>query len=114
MSDASDERVVIALTTAPSAEVAERIGHSLVEERLAACANVVAGITSIYRWRGSMEREDEVLVILKTTRRGVPALERRVVELHPYEVPEVIVLPVDAGHAPYLAWVRGEVGADGA
>jgi len=114
MSEASDERVMLALTTAPSAEVGERIGRSLVEDRLAACANVVAGITSIFRWKGSMEREDEVLVILKTTGGGVPALEKRLVELHPYEVPEVIVLPVEAGHAPYLAWVRAEVGGDGA
>jgi periplasmic divalent cation tolerance protein len=113
MSEASSDRVMVALTTAPSAEVAERIGRSLVEERLAACANVLPGITSIFRWKGSIEREGEVLVILKTTAGEVEALERRVAELHPYEVPEVIALPVEAGHAPYLDWVRAEVGADG-
>ena len=105
---------MVALTTAPSAEVAERIGRSVVEDRLAACANVVAGITSIFRWKGVIERESEVLVILKTTVGHMEALERRVVELHPYEVPEVIAFPVEAGHAPYLSWVRAEVGADGA
>lgn len=112
MSEPSSERVMVALTTAPSAEVAERIGRSLVEDRLAACVNVVAGITSIFKWEGSIERESEVLVILKTTAGHVEALERRVVELHPYEVPEVIAFPVEAGHAPYLSWVRAEVGDD--
>lgn len=114
MSGPASERVMVALTTAPSAEVAERLGRSLVEERLVACANVVAGITSIFRWQGTVQRESEVLVILKTTADDVAALEKRVVELHPYEVPELIVLPVEAGHAPYLEWVRGEVAHDGA
>jgi len=113
MNGSSSDRVMVALTTAPSAEVGERIGQSLVEERLAACANVVGGITSIFRWKGAIARESEVLIILKTTEGDMGALERRVVELHPYEVPEVIALPVEAGHAPYLDWVRAEVARDG-
>ena len=112
MSGSSGDRVVVALTTAPSADVAERIGRSLVEERLAACANVLPGITSIFRWKGAIERENEVLVILKTTAAEVDALERRVVELHPYEVPEVIVWSVEAGHGPYLEWIRAETRGD--
>ena len=112
MSGRSGDRVMVALTTAPSAEVAERIGRSLVEERLAACANVVPGITSIFRWKGAVERESEALVILKTTAADVEALERRVVELHPYEVPEVIAWPIEAGHGPYLEWVRAETRGD--
>jgi len=114
MSDTAAARVMVALTTAPSAEVAERIGRCLVEERLAACANVVSGITSIFRWHDAVERESEVLVILKTTAGSFEALERRVVELHPYEVPEVIGLPVERGHGPYLDWLRTGVGEHGA
>ncbi|HUF76195.1 MAG TPA: divalent-cation tolerance protein CutA [Longimicrobiales bacterium] len=112
MSGATDDQVVVALTTAPSVEVAERIGRSLVEERLAACANVVGGITSIFRWDDAVQRESEALVILKTTVGSVEALERRLAELHPYEVPELIAFPITAGHAPYLEWVRAEVGDD--
>lgn len=112
MSDASGDRVMVALTTTPSADVAESIGRSLVEERLAACANVVPGVTSIFRWKGSLERESEVLVVLKTTAAKVEALERRLVELHPYEVPELIAWPIEAGHGSYLDWVRGEAGGD--
>ena len=102
-------RVRAVLVTAPDAAEAERIGRTVVEERLAACANVVPGVASIYRWRGAMERADEVLVVLKTTEAGFDALRRRVVELHPYDVPEVLSLPVDAGHPPYLDWVEAEV-----
>jgi periplasmic divalent cation tolerance protein len=112
MSGKSDEQVLVALTTAPSVEVAERIGRSLVEERLAACANVLGGVTSIFRWKGAVERESEVLVILKTTAGEVEALERRVAELHPYEVPELLAFPIEVGHAAYLEWVRAEVGDD--
>ena len=112
MSGRAHEQVVVALTTAPSAEVAERIGRSLVEERLAACANIVGGVTSIFRWQDAVQRESEALVILKTTAGEVEALERRLAELHPYDVPELIAFPIEAGHAPYLDWVRAEVGGD--
>ncbi len=110
MSDAHGSNVVAVLTTAPNAEVAERIGETLVQERLAACANVVPGVRSIFRWKGAISRESEVLMILKTTTESLAALSRRVVELHPYEVPEVIALDVRTGHEPYLDWVRAEVG----
>jgi periplasmic divalent cation tolerance protein len=113
MSGPASERVMVALITAPSTEVAERIGRRLVEERLAACVNVLGGITSIFRWKDAVESESEVLIILKTTAGAMRALERRAVELHPYEVPEVIALPVESGHAPYLDWVCAEVGRDG-
>lgn len=110
MSGAAGSRVVAVLTTAPSAEEAERIGGALVEERLAACANVVPGIVSIFRWKGAVSHESEVLMILKTTADGLQALTRRIVELHPYEVPEVLALDVRDGHSAYLDWVRAEVG----
>ncbi len=80
----------------------------LLEERLVACANVVPGITSIYRWEGEVHEEAEVLVVLKTRASLVPTLIARVEELHPYDVPEVLALPVLAGYDPYLEWVRNE------
>lgn len=105
--------VVTVLSTAPDAAVAERIATALVEERLAACANVIEGVTSIYRWKGEIEREREVLVVLKTTSEAMEKLRLRIVELHPYEVPEVLALGVPEGHGPYLDWVRAEVDGDG-
>ena len=106
--DASTD-VVAVLMTAPDAETAESLARTLVDERLAACANLVPGVTSVYRWEGEVQRDAEVLVVLKTTRDGLAGLEARAVELHPYDVPEVLALPVVGGHAPYAAWVAGEV-----
>ena len=98
---------VVVLSTAGSREEAERIATALVEERLAACVNLVAPLTSIYRWRGAVERAEEVLLVIKTRRRSVPALVRRIGALHSYDVPEVIALPIVAGARPYLAWLAG-------
>lgn len=97
------------LMTAPDLETGERIGTRLVEERLAACANIVPGAVSVFRWDGEVRREGEVLVILKTTEERLDALRERAVELHPYDVPEVLAIPIAGGHAPYLDWVRMEV-----
>lgn len=105
--------VQVILMTAPSVEVATELVRALVEERLAACGNVVPGLISIYRWQGAVQRDSEVLVILKTAAEMVPALLVRAPELHPYEVPEVLALQVTAGYGPYLEWVRGS-GSDGA
>ena len=95
--------------TAPDVEVAERMGRILVEERLIACANVVQDVLSLYRWEGEVQRDSEALVIMKTTADALAALEARVVELHPYDVPEVLALPVLGGHGAYMEWVRAEV-----
>lgn len=105
----TDVRVV--LMTAPDRETGERLGRALVEERRAACANVIGGVTSIFWWEDAVERADEALVVLKTPAAEVAALVERAVELHPYDVPEVIALPVEAGNEPYLAWVRAEARA---
>jgi periplasmic divalent cation tolerance protein len=110
MSDSRASNVVVVLTTTPNAGVAERIGETLVDEGLAACATLVPGVRSIFRWKGAVSHESEVLVIFKTTTERLAALSRRVVELHPYELPEVIALDVQGGHEPYLDWVRSEVG----
>lgn len=102
----SDARVV--LITAPDVETAERLVGELLEERLAACGSIVPGVRSIFRWEGEVQREAEVLVILKTVAARVPALLERVPALHPYDVPEILALPVDAGYGAYLEWVRRE------
>jgi periplasmic divalent cation tolerance protein len=99
---------LVVLVTAPSAERAAEIARALVEERLAACGNVVPGLRSIYRWEGKIEDEPEALLVLKTTRGRFDALRARVLALHPYQVPEVLALPVEAGSAPYLAWIAAE------
>jgi periplasmic divalent cation tolerance protein len=99
---------LVVLVTTPTPERAAEIARALVEERLAACGNVVPAIRSIYRWEGKVQDEQEALLVLKTTRARFEALRARVVALHPYQVPEVIALGVEAGHAPYLAWIAGE------
>ena len=104
MSDA-----IVVLVTVPNAETADRLGEALVGERLAACVNVVAGVRSIYRWQGAVARDEELLCVCKSTRAAFERLRARVVELHPYEVPEVVALPIEAGHAPYLSWIMASV-----
>jgi periplasmic divalent cation tolerance protein len=106
MSAQTDALVV--LVTTPTAERAAEIARAVVEERLAACGNVVPGLRSIYRWQGAVHDEAEALLVLKTTRARFEALRDRVLALHPYEVPEVIALPIEAGSAPYLAWISRE------
>jgi len=102
---------VVVLSTFPSARVAAKIARVLVRERLVACVNLAANVQSIYRWRGAVETSREVLAIMKTTRARLAALRARIVELHPYDVPEVIALAVADGHAPYLAWIESETRA---
>ena len=97
--------VIVVFSTFPSEDKAADIARTLVSEGLAACANLVPPVRSIYRWQGEICDERETLAILKTTRERFDALRDRLVTLHPYEVPEVIALPVEAGHAPYLDWV---------
>jgi len=99
---------VVVLSTAGSADEAERIATALVDERLAACVNLVPSVTSIYRWQGAVERATEVLMVMKTRRAFVKRLVARLRELHSYEVPEAIVLPIEGGSRPYLDWVLGE------
>jgi periplasmic divalent cation tolerance protein len=102
------ENVVLILTTVPAGDDGERIARALVEERLAACVNVLAPMTSIYRWRGAVEEGSEQQVVIKTTRGRIAAVCARVTALHAYELPELIVLPVVDGGSSYLEWVRTE------
>ncbi|AGA89051.1 uncharacterized protein involved in tolerance to divalent cations [Thioflavicoccus mobilis 8321] len=96
---------LLALCTCPDAETADRLASALVEERLAACVNILPGITSVYHWRGQVERDDEVLLLIKTVAARFAALSERLVALHPYEVPEVIATPITAGLPAYLDWM---------
>ncbi len=100
---------LVALTTVGSAGDAERIARTLVERRLAACVSVVPGIVSVYRWQDAVEREDEWLLVIKTGAEQLEPLREALVALHPYELPELIALPVAGGHAPYLAWLAESV-----
>jgi periplasmic divalent cation tolerance protein len=99
----------VVLVTAPDAASAESLVRRLVEERVVACGNILP-VTSIYRWQGAVEHTSESLVIFKTDQAGADRLARRVPELHPYDVPEVLVLPVDGGYRPYLEWILSSVG----
>jgi len=101
--------VLLVLVTAPSAEVAAGLARALVEARLAACGNVVPGLRSIYRWEGKVEDEAEALLLLKTTRDRFEALREEVLRRHPYQVPEVVAVPLETGSASYLDWVRAQV-----
>ena len=99
---------VVVFVTAPNADVATTIARTLVSEKLAACVNIVPGLRSIYSWQGKMYDEAEILCIVKTRQALFPALRDRVTALHPYDVPEIIALPISDGSAPYLAWLQHE------
>ena len=101
--------VVLVLTTVADDGSAESLARTLVEEKLAACVNVLPPMTSIYRWKGAVERETERQVVMKTTRAFVPALERRVKQLHSYDLPEFIVIDAAGGSNAYLAWVSSSL-----
>ncbi|MDQ7844437.1 MAG: divalent-cation tolerance protein CutA [Armatimonadota bacterium] len=104
---------IVVLVTAPSREEAERIGRAVVEDRLAACANVVPAVASTYWWRGAVEQAGEALLVLKTCRDLLEPLGRRVRALHSYTVPEVIALPIAGGNPDYLRWIDESVRAPG-
>lgn len=106
---AEEVGVRVVLVTVPDEETGRQIVGTVVEDRLAACGNLIPGLTSIYRWKGEVHQDPECLIILKTMASILPALQRRVVELHPYEVPEVLAFSPMDGHLPYLEWVRAEV-----
>jgi periplasmic divalent cation tolerance protein len=94
--------------TTKTREEAEKIARTVVEERLAACANILPGIQSIYRWKGKVEEASECAMILKTTRDGYAALEKRIKELHSYECPCIVATKIKEGFDPYLQWIAAE------
>jgi len=101
--------VVLCFVTAPSEAVARQLARTVVEERLAACAPVVPGMTSVYRWDGKVNEEPEALILCKTRGEGFERLTKRIVELHPYEVPQVVAVPIEAGYGAYMQWVDENV-----
>jgi len=103
---ALDADYVLVLCTAPTADVATELARGLVAEKLAACVNFFAQVSSMYTWKGVLEQQQEVQLLIKTRRERYADVERWLVEHHPYEVPEVVAIPIQAGSAPYLAWVR--------
>ena len=102
-----------ASTAAGSRDEAERIARALVEQRLAACVQIVGPVQSIYRWQGAVERVEEWLCLIKTSRAQYAALESAIRDLHSYECPEIIATPIDAGSGPYLAWLAEQLSGDG-
>jgi periplasmic divalent cation tolerance protein len=109
----ADRQPLVVLVTAPSEATALEIGRKLVDEHLAACVSVAPGITSIYHWEGHREETAEALLLIKTLPEGYAALQRRVLELHPYSVPEVLGLAVAEGAPAYVQWVRESVPIEG-
>jgi periplasmic divalent cation tolerance protein len=109
----SGSRFVVVLTTAASEEVAARLADALVSRRLAACVNVVPGIVSTYRWEGKVATDPERLLLIKTTTARLGQVETLIGELHDYDLPEVIVLPVLGGSEAYLGWIEAST-AEGA
>lgn len=111
-SQLSAENVCVVFCTCPEPASAERVGSALVAEGLAACVNELPGAISTYRWEDQIRRDQEVLLLIKTTRRLLPMLEQRLASLHPYELPELLTVPDCEGSAAYLDWVRANTKAD--
>jgi len=96
----------IVLTTCPEAATAEHIGRALVEERLAACVNILPPMQSIYRWKGKVETATEQMLMIKIMQSDYPAVQDRIRALHPYELPEIIAVPIADGQPDYLSWLQ--------
>lgn len=103
------EQVIVALSSCPDEATAQRLAHVLVSERLATCVNRLPGVTSTYFWDGRLQDQAEILLIIKTTAARLAELQARLAALHPYELPELVALPVVGGNEPYLQWVRNGV-----
>jgi periplasmic divalent cation tolerance protein len=95
----------LCLCTCPDEKIAQELAHSLVEARLAACVNILPAITSVYMWQGRIEQDGEVLLLIKTSEQRLPDLQAHIVARHPYELPEVIAVPITDGLTGYLQWL---------
>ena len=107
-----EPRVRLVLSTCPDAQTADRLATALVDERLAACVNVLPGVHSTYRWQGTVERSEEVLLLIKTTADRQDELAARLQALHPYELPEAVAVVATGGLAAYLDWVAEQTRDD--
>lgn len=102
------EQALIVLTNLPDRAAAERLAHALIASRAAACVNILAECSSIYRWQGVVEQASEIPLLIKTTQADYPRVEQTIRELHPYELPEIVAIPVVAGLPTYLTWIAQE------
>lgn len=102
------DTILLVYCTAPDPDTARELAHTLVEERLAACVNVLPGLRSLYRWQGRVHEDAEILLLMKTTAARYPALQERLRALHPYELPEIVAVSVSAGLPTYLEWVAAQ------
>ena len=100
--------ILLVLTNLPDQKAAETLARTLIENRLAACVNILSPCRSIYRWKAAIETTDEVPLLIKTTEARYPDLEKAILAIHPYETPEIIALPVTQGLPDYLAWITAE------
>ena len=105
-----DKQYFVIFCTCPDLATAERIAKAIVEEKLAACVNILPGITSVYRWQDQTQQDSELLLLIKTRQHAYSALEKRIQQLHPYEIAEIIALPLVAGSSNYLAWLNANIG----
>lgn len=110
MSNPATTQLLVVLVTTPTIQVARQLALTLVEERHAACCNILPAVQSVYRWEGNLEETEEVLMLVKTTPDRYPHLQQRIQELHPYNVPEIIAVPVVAGLGEYIGWAADSIG----
>jgi len=103
------EESILVFSTFPDAETARRVGRTLVEEKLAACVNLLPQVESIYRWKGKIETASEVMTLMKSTTWKYQLLEKRIRELHPYEVPEIVSVRISDGNLDYIRWIEQSV-----
>jgi periplasmic divalent cation tolerance protein len=104
------QKILLALSTFPDAEIARRISNQLVTERFVACANIFPSVESVYRWKGNIESGNETFVVFKLSEQGQSALQDKLRSVHPYDVPEIIFIPVASGLPEYLQWVAENCG----
>jgi len=104
-----NDQYLIILNTCPDKESAIRVANFLVENRLAACVNIVPGLTSVYHWQGQIESGEECLLLIKSTRSAYDAVESAIRRIHPYELPEVIAVPLTTGFNGYFAWISSNI-----
>ncbi|KFI23235.1 divalent-cation tolerance protein CutA [Nitrosococcus oceani] len=109
MSSSNDDDYQLIFCTCPDQETAEKLAARLVEKRHAACVNIVLGLTSVYRWQGKIETDSECLLLIKSRATHYSALERLIEEQHPYELPEIIAVPIGRGLDGYLHWIDKEL-----
>ena len=101
----TDQQCVIVLNTCPDKDTATSVASALIQQHLAACVNILPGLTSIFHWQGQIESSEEVLLLIKTTQTAYDAVQATICDIHPYELPEIIAVPINAGLPAYLAWI---------